>query len=47
MAGPLRPPQSVPRALAYLGARLTEPVFKPLWPRKRPPVTTEALNLIA
>lgn len=42
-----RPPKSVPRALAYLGARLTEPVFKRLWPRKRPPVTTEALNLIA
>ena len=42
-----RPPKSVPRVLAYLGARLTEPVFKRLWPRKRPPVTTEALNLIA
>ncbi len=41
------PPKSVPRALAYLGARVTEPVFKRLWPRKRPPVTTEALNLIA
>ena len=41
------PPKSVPRVLAYLGARLTEPVFKRLWPRKRPPVTTEALNLIA
>lgn len=41
------PPKSVPRFLAYLGARVTEPVFKRLWPRKRPPVTTEALNLIA
>lgn len=40
------PPKSVPRVLAYLGARVTEPVFKRLWPRKRPPVTTEALNLI-
>ena len=42
-----RQPRSVPRPLAYLGARLTEPVFKHLWPRQRPPVTTEALNLIA
>jgi len=41
------PPKSVPRPLAYLGAWLTEPLFKRLWPRKRPPVTTEALNLIA
>lgn len=41
------PPKSVPRALAYLGARLSEPVFKRLWPKKRPPVTLEALNLIA
>jgi nucleoside-diphosphate-sugar epimerase len=42
-----RAPRSVPRPLAYLGAQLTEPVFKRLWPRQRPPVTTEALNLIA
>lgn len=42
-----RPPKSMPRGLAYLGAWLTEPLFKRWWPRKRPPVTTEALNLIA
>lgn len=42
-----RPPKSMPRWLAYLGAWLTEPFFKRFWPRKRPPVTTEALNLIA
>jgi 2-alkyl-3-oxoalkanoate reductase len=42
-----RPPRSVPRALAYLGAWLTEPLFKRVWPRQRPPVTAEALNLIA
>lgn len=41
------PPKSLPRPLAYLGAWLSEPVFKRVWPRKRPPVTTEALNLIA
>lgn len=40
-------PKSVPRALAYLGARLTEPLFKRFSPKRRPPVTTEALNLIA
>jgi nucleoside-diphosphate-sugar epimerase len=40
-------PMSVPRALAYLGAWLSEPFFKRLWPQRRPPVTTEALNLIA
>jgi nucleoside-diphosphate-sugar epimerase len=42
-----RQPKSVPRVLAYLGAWLTEPVFKRWWPGRRPPVTTEALNLIA
>ena len=41
------PPKSLPRTLAYLGAWLTEPVFKRWWPGQRPPVTTEALNLIA
>lgn len=41
------PPKSVPRGLAYLAAWVTEPVFKRFWPRRRPPVTTEALNLIA
>jgi len=41
------PPKSVPRFLAYLGAWVSEPVFKRLWPKRRPPVTTEALNLIA
>ena len=40
-------PRSVPRWLAYLGASLSEPVFRRLWPHKRPPVTREALNLIA
>lgn len=42
-----RPPKSLPRWLAYVGAWLSEPVFKRLWPKRRPPVTTEALNLIA
>lgn len=41
------PPKSVPRSLAYLGAWVSEPVFKWLWPKRRPPVTSEALNLIA
>jgi len=41
------PLRSVPRALAYWGAWLSEPLFKRLWPQRRPPVTTEALNLIA
>jgi 2-alkyl-3-oxoalkanoate reductase len=41
------PPRSVPRWLAYLGAAISEPVFRRLWPHKRPPVTREALNLIA
>ncbi len=40
-------PRSVPRWLAYLGAALSEPVFRLVWPRERPPVTREALNLIA
>jgi len=40
-------PRSVPRWLAYLGASLSEPVFRRLWPHQRPPVTGEALNLIA
>jgi len=41
------PPRSLPRPLAYAAARLTEPLFKRLAPRSRPPVTLEALNLIA
>lgn len=41
------PPRSVPRPLAYWGAKLSEPLFKQFWPRQRPPVTLEALNLIA
>lgn len=40
-------PRSVPRWLAYAGAALSEPVCRHLWPHKRPPVTREALNLIA
>lgn len=41
-----KPPKSIPRWLAYLVATLTETLFKRLWPRKRPPLTKEALNLI-
>ncbi|MFT3858615.1 MAG: NAD-dependent epimerase/dehydratase family protein [Aquabacterium sp.] len=41
------PPRSVPRWLAYLGAWLTETPWRALRPRQRPPVTREALNLIA
>jgi 2-alkyl-3-oxoalkanoate reductase len=40
-------PRSVPRWLAYLGADLTEGVWRRCWPGRRPPVTREALNLIA
>jgi len=40
-------PKSVPRALAYLGAALTEPLCRAVLPGRRPPVTREALNLIA
>lgn len=40
-------PRSVPRGLAYLAATLTEPLLRRLRPRQRPPVTREALNLIA
>ena len=40
-------PRSVPRVLAYLGAHVAEPLFRRFWPRQRPPVTREALNLIA
>jgi nucleoside-diphosphate-sugar epimerase len=40
-------PRSIPRALAYAGAAVAEPVWRKLWPRQRPPVTREALNLIA
>lgn len=42
-----RPPRSIPRRLAYAGAALTEPLFKRWAPQRRPPVTREALNLIA
>lgn len=41
------PPRSVPRGLAYLSASLSEPVFRRWLSRRRPPVTREALNLIA
>lgn len=41
------PPRSSPRALAYLGARLVEPIYRRFLPARRPPVTREALNLIA
>ncbi|MDI1258071.1 NAD-dependent epimerase/dehydratase family protein [Aquabacterium sp.] len=40
-------PRSTPRALAYLGARAVEPMFRRFLPGRRPPVTREALNLIA
>jgi nucleoside-diphosphate-sugar epimerase len=40
-------PKSIPRVLAYAGARVAEPLWRRLWPRQRPPVTREALNLIA
>lgn len=40
-------PRSVPRGLAYLAAALSEPVFRRWFNRRRPPVTREALNLIA
>jgi nucleoside-diphosphate-sugar epimerase len=42
-----QPPRSVPRAIAYLGAALSEPFCRRFMPGKRPPVTREALNLIA
>lgn len=42
-----KPPRSLPRGLAYLGATLTEPLFRRFMPGRRPPVTREALNLIA
>ncbi|MDI1260214.1 NAD-dependent epimerase/dehydratase family protein [Aquabacterium sp.] len=41
------PPRSVPRALAYLGAHVSEPVCRWWNHRQRPPVTLESLNLIA
>lgn len=40
-------PKSIPRVLAYLGARVAEPLFRRFMPRSRPPVTREALNLVA
>lgn len=45
MKAPL--PRSIPRWAAYLGARVVEPLFRRYFPRQRPPVTREALNLIA
>jgi 2-alkyl-3-oxoalkanoate reductase len=42
-----RPPRSVPRWLAYAAAGSTEGLWRALWPGRRPPVTREALNLIA
>lgn len=41
------PPGSVPRWLAYLGASLIESPWRALRLGRRPPVTREALNLIA
>ncbi len=40
-------PRTCPRWLAYLAAQLTEPLCRRLWPNTRPPVTREALNLVA
>ena len=40
-------PRSIPRWLAYLGAQLAEPLFRRFLASQRPPVTREALNLIA
>ena len=40
-------PRSIPRWLAYLGASLAEPLCRRFLPKQRPPVTREALNLIA
>lgn len=40
-------PRSVPRGLAYLAATLSEPLFRTWAPGQRPPITREALNLIA
>ncbi|RZI82072.1 MAG: NAD-dependent epimerase/dehydratase family protein [Rubrivivax sp.] len=40
-------PRSIPRGLAYLAAHASEPVFRRFLVRRRPPVTREALNLIA
>jgi nucleoside-diphosphate-sugar epimerase len=40
-------PKSIPRGVAYLGAMVVEPLFRRFMPGRRPPVTREALNLIA
>lgn len=40
-------PRSIPRGVAYVGAALSEPLFRRFLKRQRPPVTREALNLIA
>lgn len=45
MKAPL--PRSIPRWVAYLGASIVEPLFRRFFQRQRPPVTREALNLIA
>jgi nucleoside-diphosphate-sugar epimerase len=42
-----KPPRSTPRWLAYLAANLTEGIWRAWLPGRRPPVTREALNLIA
>jgi nucleoside-diphosphate-sugar epimerase len=42
-----KPPRSTPRWLAYLAANLTEGTWRAWLPGRRPPVTREALNLIA
>lgn len=41
------PPRSIPRGLAYAGAKVVEPLFRRFLAGRRPPVTHEALNLIA
>ena len=40
-------PRSIPRGLAYVGAWVSEPLMRRFFPGRRPPVTREALNLIA
>ncbi|MEY2844168.1 MAG: hypothetical protein RI920_2205 [Pseudomonadota bacterium] len=42
-----RPPRSIPRWLAYAAAHATEGLWRTWLPGRRPPVTREALNLIA
>ncbi len=42
-----QPPKSIPRWLAYAAAHVTEGLWRAWLPGRRPPVTREALNLIA